>query len=210
MKKTILLICLCLSTLTTWAQNANIHFNIQKCETKNLSNNVVEALDLKLHQILNRNSAAAADKYNAFVVVPQLALTNMLSTEGGVVRNVSLAQGELVLIAKNRVDSAEYYAVTIPLEGDAVGSKEKALLNMVKRIKVNNPAFTRFVRTSRKKIEEYYTENCATILQKGLALYNEGRFEESLQYLSVITPHMPCFEQADTLKTEIMKNITKE
>ena len=127
MKKTILLICLCLSTLTTWAQNANIHFNIQKCETRNLSNNVVEALDLKLHQIFNRNSAAAADKYNAFVVVPQLALTNMLSTEGGVVRNVSLAQGELVLIAKNRVDSAEYYAVTIPLEGDAVGSKEKAL-----------------------------------------------------------------------------------
>lgn len=153
MKRTILLICLCLSTLTTWAQNANIHFNILKCETKNLSNNVVEALDLKLHQIFNRNSAAAADKYNAFVVVPQLALTNMLSTEGGVVRNVSLAQGELVLIAKNRVDSAEYYAVTIPLEGDAVGSKEKALLNMVKRIKVNNPAFTRFVRTSRKKLK---------------------------------------------------------
>ena len=81
---------------------------------------------------------------------------------------------------------------------------------MVKRIKVNNPAFTRFVRTSRKKIEEYYIENCASILQKGLTLYNEGRFEESLQYLSVITPHMPCFEQADTLKTEIMKNITKE
>ena len=165
MKKTFLQIIFLFVAMVGYAQS-DIHFTILKSETKGLSEDVVNALDLKLHQVFNRNSAAAADVYNVFAVSPSLSLDKVLSTDGGMVRNVSLAQGELVLIAKNIIDGAEYYSVTIPVQGEAVGNKEKAMLSMVKNIKVTAPAFTRFINTARKKIADYYANNCASFCRR--------------------------------------------
>lgn len=203
MKRTFLQIIFLFLAVVGYAQN-DIHFTVLKSETKGLSEDVVDALDLKLHQIFNRNSAAAADVYNVFAVTPSLSLDNVLSSEG-LVRNVSLAQGELVLIAKNVIDGAEYYSVTIPIEGEAIGDKEKAMKSMVKNIKVTDPAFTRFIRTARKKIADYYASNCALILQKAQALYNQNRCDEAISYLSAATANIPCYDQAFALQQEILQ-----
>lgn len=203
MKRTFLQIIFLFLAVVGYAQN-DIHFTVLKSETKGLSEDVVDALDLKLHQIFNRNSAAAADVYNVFAVTPSLSLDNVLSSEG-LVRNVSLAQGELVLIAKNIIDGAEYYSVTIPVEGEAIGNKEKAMKSMVKNIKVTDPAFTRFIRTARKKIADYYASNCALILQKAQALYNQNRCDEAISYLSAATANIPCYDQAFALQQEILQ-----
>lgn len=206
MKRFFIQLALCLLAVTGYAQG-DIHFTIQKSQTKGLSENVVDALDLKLHQVFNRNSAAAADVYNVFSIEPSLSLDEILSSEGGLVRDVALAKGELVLIAKNLIDGAEYYSVTIPVEGDAVGSKDKAMKEMVRNIKVTNPAFTRFIRTARQKIADYYAANCALILQKAQALYNQHRYQEAVNYLSAATSAMPCYDQAYALQKQILENL---
>ena len=206
MKKTFLQIIFLFVAMVGYAQS-DIHFTILKSETKGLSEDVVDALDLKLHQVFNRNSAAAADVYNVFAVSPSLSLDKVLSTDGGMVRNVSLAQGELVLIAKNIIDGAEYYSVTIPVQGEAVGNKEKAMLSMVKNIKVTAPAFTRFINTARKKIADYYANNCAFILQKAQSLYNQNRYQEAVSYLSAATANVPCYDQAAALQKQILENM---
>ena len=206
MKKTFLQIIFLFVAMVGYAQS-DIHFTILKSETKGLSEDVVDALDLKLHQVFNRNSAAAADVYNVFAVSPSLSLDKVLSTDGGMVRNVSLAQGELVLIAKNIIDGAEYYSVTIPVQGEAVGNKEKAMLSMVKNIKVTAPAFTRFINTARKKIADYYANNCAFILQKAQTLYNQNHCQEAVSYLSAATANVPCYDQAAALQKQILENM---
>lgn len=206
MKKTFLQIIFLFVAMVGYAQS-DIHFTILKSETKGLSEDVVDALDLKLHQVFNRNSAAAADVYNVFAVSPSLSLDKVLSTDGGMVRNVSLAQGELVLIAKNIIDGAEYYSVTIPVQGEALGNKEKAMLSMVKNIKVTAPAFTRFINTARKKIADYYANNCAFILQKAQTLYNQNRCQEAVSYLSAATANVPCYDQAAALQKQILENM---
>lgn len=68
MKKTFLQIIFLFVAMVGYAQS-DIHFTILKSETKGLSEDVVDALDLKLHQVFNRNSAAAADVYNVFAVI---------------------------------------------------------------------------------------------------------------------------------------------
>lgn len=204
MRKTFLQILFLFASIVGYAQS-EIHFTIQKSETKGLSEDVVNALDLKLHQIFNRNSAAAADVYNVFAVTPSLSLGNVLSTDGGMVRNISLAQGELVLIAKNIIDGAEYYSVTIPVEGETIGNTEKAMQSMIKGIKVTDPAFTRFIRTARKKIGEYYAANCAFIIQKAQSLSNQGRSQEAINYLSAATANVPCYDQVCALQQQIIE-----
>ena len=189
-----------LLSLTGSAQG-NLQFNINRSAQKDISEKVVNTLDLKLKQIMNRNSAAAADAYNVFAIDPSIELTE------GMVQNVSVAKGNLTLIAKNKIDGAMYYTMTIPVKGDAFGDKEKALLKMISNIKVTDPAFTRFIRLSRQKIEEYYDANCSVILQKAKSLSDQGKYKEAMSYLSAISPSLPCYQQSSELEKEISANI---
>ena len=182
-----------LLSLTGSAQG-NLQFNINRSAQKDISENVVNALDLKLKQIMNRNSAAAADAYNVFAIDPSIELTDIVST-AGMVQNVSVAKGNLTLIAK-----AMYYTMTIPVKGDAFGDKEKALLKMISNIKVTDPAFTRFIRLSRQKIEEYYDANCSVILQKAKSLSDQGKYKEAMSYLSAIL--LPCLAISSLLNSK--------
>lgn len=125
MKKIFLQFILCMFALVGYAQG-EIQFTLEPTAQKDLPQDVKEALDLKLKQVLNRNSAAAANQYNVFTIKPTISLEEVLQSEG-LVRNVSLAKGELVLIAANSVDGTEYYSVTIPVQGDVTGGKDKAL-----------------------------------------------------------------------------------
>ena len=208
MKKILLSMMLGLMSMTGSAQG-KLQFNINRSAQKDISENVVNALDLKLKQIMNRNSAAAADAYNVFAIDPSIELTDIVSTEG-MVQNVSVAKGNLTLIAKNRIDGAMYYTMTIPVKGDAFGNNEKALLKMISNIKVTDPAFTRFIRISRQKIEEYYDANCSVILQKAKSLSDQGKYKEAMSYLSAISPSLPCYQQSSELEKEISANIPPE
>lgn len=208
MKKIFLSMMLGLLSLTGSAQG-NLQFNINRSAQKDISEKVVNALDLKLKQIMNRNSAAAADAYNVFAIDPSIELTDIVSTEG-MVQNVSVAKGNLTLIVKNKIDGAMYYTMTIPVKGDAFGDKEKALLKMISNIKVTDPAFTRFIRLSRQKIEEYYDANCSVILQKAKSLSDQGKYKEAMSYLSAISPSLPCYQQSSELEKEISANIPPE
>lgn len=197
-----------LMTLSGHAQG-EIQFHINRSTQKDITENVANALDLKLKQIMNRNSAATADACNVFAIEPSIELTDVVSTEG-MVQNVSVAKGSLTLIAKNLVDGAMYYTMNIPVKGDAFGNSEKAMLKMISNIKMTDPAFTRFIRIARQKIEEYYEANCEVIIKKAKSLYAQKRYKEALNYLSAVSPSVPCYDQASELENEIAANVPEE
>ena len=206
MKKILLQIVFFLSATIAMAQT-DIQFSILKAEADGMSASVTNALDLKLRQVFDRNGAGAADLYNVFAIEPTISVEKIISTKDGVVLDVPIAQGELVLIAKNIIDGAEYYSTSIELEGESLGSKDKAMKSMIKGIKVTDPAYKQFINTARKKIEEYYSTNCAVILQKAKALYNQQRYKEAISYLSAATANIPCYDQAYALQEQILAKL---
>lgn len=206
MKKIILQILFVLSATVVKAQT-DIQFSVLKAQPDGMSASVVEALDLKLRQVFSRNSAAASDLYNVFEVEPTLTYEKTVSTLNGVALDVAIAKGELVLIARNKIDGAEYHSASMELEGEALGSKDKAFKSMIKNIKVTDPAYTHFINTARKKIADYYASNCAFILQKAKALYNQRRYQEAISYLSAATANIPCYDQAYALQKEMLEKI---
>lgn len=206
MKKILLQIVFFLSATIAMAQT-DIQFSILKAEADGVSASVTNALDLKLRQVFDRNGAGAADLYNVFAIEPTISVEKIISTKDGVVLDVPIAQGELVLIAKNIIDGAEYYSTSIELEGESLGSKDKAMKSMIKGIKVTDPVYKQFINTARKKIEEYYSTNCAFILQKAKALYNQQRYKEAISYLSAATANIPCYDQAYALQEQILAKL---
>ncbi|MDO4165312.1 MAG: inner membrane complex domain-containing protein [Bacteroides sp.] len=206
MKKIWLFVLMCAGVLNAALAQGDIQFTLQKSAQGDLSQSVVESLDLKLKQILNRNSAAAANAYNVFAIEPVLQLTDELTAEG-LMQDVSVVKGELTLFAKNSVDGTMYYSMTIPVRGNGTGGTEKALKTMISNIKTTDTQFTRFIRITRQKIQDYYAANCATILQKAQGLYDLQKYQEALAYLSAISETLPCYEQASVLQAELVKYI---
>lgn len=201
MKKVLLLTLICVSSLLTFAQG-EIQFTLLKTSQTDIPQGVIDALDLRLKQVLTRNNAASANRYNVFAIEPTIELTNVLTSEG-LTQNVSVAQGELVLMAKNILDGTMYYSMTIPIKGKDVGDKEKAMKAMITDIKITNNAFTRFIRTARQKIDDYYAANCAAILQRAQDLYDQKKYQESVSYLSAVSDALPCYEQVSVLLKEL-------
>lgn len=202
MKRLLLGMFMCICSIINIHAQGEIQFTISKSEQKELPESVVNALDLRLKQIFNRNSAASANKYNVFEIEPMLEISDALSTEG-LIQEVSVAQGELTLIAKNAVDETMYYSMVIPLKGSSLGGEEKAMKTMISNIKITNTAFTRFIRTARQKIQDYYAANCGIILQKAQSLYEQKKYQEAISYLSAISETLPCYEQASVLLSEL-------
>ncbi len=205
MKRIVIILALSLYSLAMYAQG-EIQFTIRKSNQQSLSPQEIESLDLRLKQIFTRNSAASSNRYNVFTVEPIFDFSGEYTTEG-LVENVSVVKGELTLMAKNLVDETLYYSVVIPVSGSVVGDRNKAVKTLIGNLKVTDPVFTRFIRVARKKINDYYAENCALILQRGETLFEQQRYEEAVNYLSAVSENLPCYEQSALLQNEIMKHI---
>lgn len=183
--------------LQATAQDA-IHFTAAAPVQKGLSETMANAMKLKVEQILARNNAGASSVNNAFVIQPELTITDKRATEG-LIRNVTLVIGELSLTAKNIYDESIYGNLTLEVQGDATGNEEAALTSLLAGIKSNNPAFTRFLRTTRKRIEDHYIQNCPTIMKKAQTMLNMDQAEDAIGYLSSVPETVSCYGEATAM-----------
>lgn len=200
MRKSILLVALLVCIIFRAGAQDAVNFTAVYPESNRLSNDVKEGLKQKVEQIIGRNNAGATSIYNAFIIQPELNVQETKSTEG-LVRNVTLVAGELTLTAKNLYDESIYGTIVVNLEGDATGNEEAAMKALLKNIKITNPAFTRFIRTTREKILDHYMENCQTIMNKAQTMISTDKIEEAMGYLGSVPEVVPCYEDVSSLMT---------
>ncbi|MBQ0057034.1 MAG: hypothetical protein KBT20_05185 [Bacteroidales bacterium] len=181
-----------------------IMFTLSPNAQAELSSQVKSQLDLKLTQALTKNSALAGGQDGVFVVESSMVLGKVTKIEDPNTP-VASAHGELTLVVKNRIDGSMYHSVVIPIRGNVMGTEEDLKLDMIKRLKVADPLFTKFVTTAREKIKSYYQTNCAAIVQKAETYYRSKEYEKCVIYLQSIPESVGCYEQAAFL-IEMCKN----
>lgn len=206
MKKNLILWTLLFVVSLGAAAQENIHFVAGTPTQKGLSQKNKDALKLKVKQIIARNNAGAASLYNAFVIQPELVLGATKKTEG-LLRDVTLVTGEFSLTARNKYDDSVYGTAVIEVQGDAAGNQEEAIASLISGIKVTDPAFVRFIRTTRKRIAEFYDQNCPAIVKKARVLIDAGMIEEAADYLSVVPETVPCYSEVLDMLQEIGKQL---
>lgn len=207
MKKLLILYILAWLTVGLGAQTINFVVLPVEGGTE-LGDSTQSLLATKLKQVLTRSSAGAAGAYCVFGVQPQLNVTETRSTATSA-GTVTVARGELTLIAMNVVDGSLYHSAAISLtaqvKGDATAAK-----SLVQNIKPTDKQFTKFVRLAKEKIETYYAENCAAIVQRAQTLYDQGKYEEAAAYLAAISESVPCYEQASGLLSKLTGYVTEQ
>ena len=167
----------------------------------------------KTVQILTRNSASASGAVDVFTVEPALSVTGQSQTSG-LVRDISTVSGELVLVARNKVDGARYYSVTVPLKAASKSGNSDAVLALANSIKPTDAVFTRFVRVAREKVDEYYSDHCSEVLGRAQTLAASGQTALAMIYLTGVPASAPCHEESveyiAALRGKIDDDIAKE
>ena len=209
MKKNRFLWALLLLVSLGAAAQDNIHFVAGTPTQKGLSQKNMDALKLKVEQIIARNNAGTASLYNAFVIQPELVLGETKKTEG-LLRDVTLVTGEFSLTARNKYDDSVYGTAVIEVQGDATGSKDDAIASLISGIKVTDPAFVRFIRTTRKRIADFYQQNCPVIIKKAEVLIDAGLLNEAADYLSIVPETVPCYDEVLGILQKIGKREPQE
>lgn len=149
----ILVIATLLCYFSAKAADEDVRFVLLPTTGEDLPASVVDALDTKLRQALNRTSALTEDEYWPYAIRPTLLIGEEASTSG-MVRDITRIACELSLQAVSTINGTVYYAVTIPMSATVTGSREEALRKMAVSLKATDPAFVRFVRKARQKIDE--------------------------------------------------------
>lgn len=191
-----------LTAATGFAQENAVKFNVLPLADSELPEQVATAIRSKLITALDRSQASTESRFNVFAVKPEISFTETAETEG-MIREVGRVSADLTLNAVNTVDGEIYYSVTIPLKGSATGGKAAAVKAMGNSIKPTDPVFVRFVRTARKRIDDYYAENCGNIIEQGRRLVTLSKFKEAASYLGAIPPAVSCYDEAAVIINEI-------
>lgn len=201
MKKYILSLMLAGSFTCAALAQGTIHFTAITPDQNCYTDYGKDLIRKKVEQIIARNGAGATSIYNAFVIQPELNILEEKATEG-LIQNVTLVKAEFSLTAKNIYDESVYGSVIVNVTGDATGDTEKALKALLSNIKSTNPAFTRFIRTTRDKILQHYNANCPTIIKKAQTMLSMGKIDDAIGYLSSVPEIVPCYEEAATMMTQ--------
>lgn len=196
------------ASATAVAQESAVKFKVLPLEGDGIPANVASTIQRKIVSAFDRSKASTENIYNAFAVKVQYDITESSESEG-MVREVATVGVDMTLSAVNIVDHEIYYTTTIPLSGSASGGTEAALKQLANSIKVNDPVYVRFVRNARKRIADYYAENCAIVVEKARRLVQLKEYSLAACYLSAITPEVSCYDDASTLFSEIVPFITE-
>lgn len=134
---------------------SDVAFIATVTDAKHLTDAQKQALLLKVEKIIAKNNAGVTSEHNAFAIKADIEIKDT-KTSAGLVRNVTVLTAEVALTAYNVQDGSIYYSNSIEIETDVVGDSRKAMDQLISSIKVTDPQFVRFVRTSRKRIAEWY------------------------------------------------------
>lgn len=139
----------------------DVAFKAVRTEDKHLTDAQKNALYNKLERILAKNHAGVTGDCEAFGIKADIEVLDKKTT-AGLVRNVTVMTAEVTLTAFNLKDGSIYYTHSVKLETDVVGDSQTAMDKLIQSIKVTDPQFVRFIRTSRKRIAQWYNEHGQT------------------------------------------------
>ena len=151
----------------------------------------------KLNQVITKNGISSGSYDSRFIITPNInVLSKNIAPTAPPKTALSL---EITLYVGDGIEGKLFSSASIELKG--VGTNEnKAYIAAIKQIRPNNPLLQDMLSKSKKRIIEYYNDNCNLIIKKADALSAQNKYEEALSALSSIPEVSTCF---NTVKKKI-------
>ncbi len=213
MKKIISLVFLFVSFIF-FAQNKSdigklylgISFNEDQFNTFDQS--VLKKVEGKLIQILAEKGIAASGYNNGLVIEPNIIINSNEIVEGGM-QNINVTKITLQLLIKQDQTQKIFASLSKELKGTGK-TTDLAINNAINSLSANDSSISNFIEKSKSKINEYYEQNCSSIINKANSLEKAGQYEEALAIIMSVPESVSCYNLAQNKALETYKNYQKK
>lgn len=150
----------------------------------------------KLEHITTNNGVGGNSINPRFVIAAKISITSK-DIIPGPPQMISINL-DIILHVGDALDNQLYSTTSISTKG--VGTNEnKAIINAIQQISLQNKNFTDLVNTGKAKIEKYYLEKCDFIIQKSKTLSQQQKYDEAIyELMQVPEVCKSCYEKCMT------------
>ena len=213
MKKIISLVFLFVSFIF-FAQNKSdigklylgISFNEDQFNTFDQS--VLKKVEGKLIQILAENGIAASGYNNGIIIEPNIIINNNEIVEGGM-QNINVTKITLQILIKQDQTQKIFTSLSKDLKGTGK-TTDIAINNAINSLSSNDSSISNFIEKSKSKINQYYEQNCSSIINRASSLEKTGQYEEALALIMSVPESASCYNNAQNKALETYKNYQKK
>ncbi len=177
----------------------SVYFN----EFENLNSENQKKIENKINLLLTQNGFAAEGYNNGLIIEPHLVINSNEVLEGGI-QNLNVVNATFSLFMKQANGGVIFSSFAKEIKG--VGkNKDLAISNIINNISNKDNAFDVFFENGKKKIIQYYNQNCENIIAKADALSKSQSYEESLALLMSVPESVTCYKNVQSKAFAIFK-----
>lgn len=145
----------------------------------------------KLLQTVTQKGVGGVD--SRYLITPKISILTSDATTTSPPQY--LVSAELMLAIWDYVGGAIIGELTIPIKGVDM-SQKRAMLMAINQFNPRSATVRKFVGDARAKIDEYYTNNMATILKQVEVLIAQEKYKEANDILMSVPMGTPAYEQS--------------
>jgi len=156
---------------------------------------LTDRLKTKMSQITASNGMGGGSEVSSrFILVPKINVTQFENTPSAPPK--VLAKMDIILTIGNATEKLVFNTKTFKATG--IGKTEQdAYLNGVQNLPADSKEMASFIEEGKKKIVDYYNNNCARILKDAKAKAGTQQFDSALEDLLSVPPEaQTCYDQA--------------
>lgn len=183
--KKIIFSLLLLSVVNVFGQSNDLALTVIVPESSTyLSNSQLQKLQTKMTQLVNANGMSAVDYSSNFVIYPIVNIEDESVVEGGM-QNIYVTTLSIVFNIKQLDNNLIFGSWSKSLKGSGK-NKDLALSNAISQLQTNDDAFKTFISSGKKKLIDYYVNNCSKILEKADFAAQNSRYDEAIALLYAV------------------------
>jgi hypothetical protein len=196
MKKLIFLSFMAVFAICAAGQNSeNIVISIvSPKQVDNLDASQTASLGKKMLNAASKSGMVNTDRISGIIMYPVFTINAENEVEGGM-RNLKVIDADISFIVKN-LDSEKVFATyNLQIRGSGT-TRQHAINSAISNISVKGADFDSFIVSARRKIMDYYTENCSSIQATAQSYAKQQDYETAIALLASIPEATACYSQA--------------
>lgn len=147
-------------------------------------------INTKIEQICSLSGISSGYTPEGFAIYPVFEIYEDETVEGGM-QNVYSVKAQMTLFIK------QYNGVLVGSVSKTYSgfgkSKNQAVVNAIQNINPKEPAFKRFMDTSKEKIVDYYRTHCGQMIDKADMFASQEKYDEAIALLMSIPENVSCY-----------------
>jgi predicted O-linked N-acetylglucosamine transferase (SPINDLY family) len=173
-------------------------------EDLSMSQSSKSILKNKLSQIVMQNGFSTGTKNERFIITGKVIIVDKSTTSTApALYSLNI---DLPLCIGDGFEGIKFAQTNLSLKGIGA-SEEKAIIDALKDINLKDGSLTKFIEISKRKILDYYNNNCDVIIAEATSLESQKKYEEAIARLTEV----PSSSSACYAKTlPILSNVYKK